>query len=305
MTIRSKWMLCVLASALVLGGAARVATQIRYASGQNVVAVFEGWDKNADGSFNMVFGYLNRNYEEEMDIPIGPNNMFEPGDVDQGQPTHFYLRRQQFMFKVRVPKDWGKKDLIWTLTSRGKTEKAYASLLGFKELGLDVYQQNRGGPTLDVDEAPSITLVGATKRTIPVSEALPLTAQVSDDGLPPPRGRGAAPGQGAPQGRGTAAEGRGTAAPLIVSPRVENPLNQMVVRLDPGRGLGVIWVVHRRSGKGRVTFDPMKVAVTDGKASTIARFDEPGTYVLRGYADDSVLLNYVDVTVTVTGNAGR
>jgi hypothetical protein len=49
----------------------------------------------------------------------------------------------------------------------------------------------------------------------------------------------------------------------------------------------------------------MKVAVTDGKASTIVRFDAPGTYVLRGYADDSVLLNYVDVTVTVTGSVGR
>ena len=303
MTIRSRWVLCGLSGALVLGTAARVATQVRYTSGQNVVAVFEGWDKNPDGSFNMVFGYLNRNYEEEMDIPIGPNNMLEPGDVDQGQPTHFYLRRQQFMFKVRVPKDWGKKDLVWTLTSRGKTEKAYASLLGFKELGLDVYQQNRGGPTLDVDEAPSITLVGAAKRTVAVSEALPLTVQVTDDGLPPPRGRGPGPGQGAqpgaaPQGRGTA-EGRGTAPPPIISVRVENPLNQMIVKLDPGIGLGVIWVVHRRSGKGSVTFDPMKVAVTDGKASTIARFSEPGTYVLRAYADDSVLLNYVDVTLTV------
>ena len=99
--------------------------QIRYATGQNVVPVFEGWERNADGSFNMVFGYMNRNYEEEVDMPVGPNNALEPGGVDQGQPAHFYPRRQQFVFKVRVPKDWGKKDLVWTLTSHGKTEKAY------------------------------------------------------------------------------------------------------------------------------------------------------------------------------------
>src|SRR5262245_47035930 len=100
--------------------------QTRYASGQNVVPVFEGWEHNPDGSFTMVFGYMNRNYDEELDIPVGPNNNIEPAgsgtDPDQGQPTHFYIRRQQFVFTVKVPKDWGKKDLVWTLTVGGKTE---------------------------------------------------------------------------------------------------------------------------------------------------------------------------------------
>jgi hypothetical protein len=71
--------------------------QIRYAAGQNVVPVFEGWERNADGSFNMVFGYMNRNYEEHVDIAVGFNNSLEPGGVDQNQPTHFYPRRQQFV----------------------------------------------------------------------------------------------------------------------------------------------------------------------------------------------------------------
>src|SRR5262245_24609377 len=70
--------------------------QTRYASGQDVVPAFEGWERNPDGSFNMVFGYMNRNYEQQLDIPVGPDNMIEPGVVDQGQPTHFYVRRQQF-----------------------------------------------------------------------------------------------------------------------------------------------------------------------------------------------------------------
>src|SRR5881409_938380 len=64
--------------------------QIRHNSGQNVVPVFEGWEKNPDGTFSLVFGYMNRNYAEEPEIPIGPDNNFSPGPADQGQATHFY-----------------------------------------------------------------------------------------------------------------------------------------------------------------------------------------------------------------------
>jgi hypothetical protein len=49
-----------------------------------------------------------------------------------------------------------------------------------------------------------------------------------------------------------------------------------------------------------VTFSPAKAAVGEGgKASTTVRFTSPGTYVLRGYADDGILFDVVDVTVTV------
>ena len=44
---------------------------LRHWSGQGVAPVYEGFDVNADGSFNMWFGYMNRNYEEEIDIPVG------------------------------------------------------------------------------------------------------------------------------------------------------------------------------------------------------------------------------------------
>ena len=101
---------------------------LSYSRGQNVSPAFEGWEKNDDGSFNMMFGYMNRNWEEEVDVPIGADNSFSPGVPDQGQPTHFLPRRNRFVFKVRVPADWGKKELVWTLTTKGKTEKAYATL---------------------------------------------------------------------------------------------------------------------------------------------------------------------------------
>jgi hypothetical protein len=40
-----------------------------------------------------------------------------------GQPTHFLPRRNRFMFKVPVPKDFGTKELVWTLRTSGVTEK--------------------------------------------------------------------------------------------------------------------------------------------------------------------------------------
>ena len=97
-------------------------------TGQNIAPAFEGWEENPDGSFNMVFGYFNRNWEEQPHVPIGPNNNIEPGGPDQGQPTHFFPRRNKFVFRVRVPKDFADKELVWTLTVHGKTEKAYGTL---------------------------------------------------------------------------------------------------------------------------------------------------------------------------------
>ena len=76
----------------------------------------------------MVFGYMNQNWQEEFDIPVGPDNNIEPGGPDRGQPTHFYPRRSPFLFTIKVPKDFGDKELIWTLKTHGKIEKAYASL---------------------------------------------------------------------------------------------------------------------------------------------------------------------------------
>ena len=63
---------------LALVAATGASAQIRFDRGQNVAPVFEGWEQNPDGSFNMVFGYMNRNYEEMPHAPIGPNNAFEP-----------------------------------------------------------------------------------------------------------------------------------------------------------------------------------------------------------------------------------
>src|SRR5262245_60156949 len=99
--------------------------QVRYARGQDVGPTYDGWERNPDGTYTMYFGYLNRNSQEALDIPVGPDNNFDLGNGDEGQPTHFYPGRRWWVFSVVVPQNWPKdKRLVWTLTSRGKTNQA-------------------------------------------------------------------------------------------------------------------------------------------------------------------------------------
>lgn len=127
LNIRGGITLAFLAAFLLLQPAG-AQTRFTYSKGQSVSPAYEGWMPNEDGSFAMYFGYMNTNWLEEVDISAGPDNDIEPGGPDQGQPAHFYPRRNPFLFMIRVPKDFGNKELIRTLTTHGRTEKAYASL---------------------------------------------------------------------------------------------------------------------------------------------------------------------------------
>ena len=211
----------------------RAGGETQHATGQDVAPVFEGWEANADGTFNLVFGYMNRNYQEELDVPIGPDNKIEPGKPDQGQPTHFYVRRQQFVFKVRVPKDWGDKEMWWTLTVGGKTNKVHGVLDPVWELGPLVYQENRRGPgetkyPSEEEAAPSIEMVGPSYVTAKVGVPVTLTVDLADDGHPVPVTRR----------RNAAAPAAGTREAPFPVPPPDNPVAQAVVRLLPGTRLG-------------------------------------------------------------------
>ncbi len=258
--------------------------QTRWNSGQNVQPVFEGWKRNPDGTFSMVFGYLNRNYQEQPHVPVGLHNFFEPGDADRRQPTHFYNRRQSFVFEVQVPADWGDKDLIWTVTHNGRTDRAYGSLWPVWEIDEAVLRANRGmgvgGAYVD-NNPPTIQIAsGETDTTVTLPDAATLTALAGDDGIPGPdpeaaerrRGRRGRPG-----------------------PSTQNMVNP---RAAVAEGIAVTWLHHR--GPGTVIFEPMLPPIIDGRATTTARFSEPGTYVLRAVADDTVLTTVADVTVTVS-----
>jgi hypothetical protein len=281
-------------AAAPLGAGQQFESQIPYGSGQNVAPVYEGWERNPDGSFNMVFGYMNRNYDERPEIPIGPNNAFSPEPADRGQPTHFYPRRQQFMFKVRVPANFGKQQLVWTLTRAGKTEKAVGKLDLEWEISQVVVSQNRRGlgndaVTAKPNSPPTISPAGSAKLTAKVGEPLALSVNASDDGVPQPPKPNPARGAGA---------GRGGPPPLVTI-RQSSPIQQQIIQ--PSReGLAVTWTQWR--GPGRLSFTPQRMVVKDGKASTNVTFAEPGTYVIRAYADDGIVFEPTDITVTVSGS---
>lgn len=137
----------------------------RRASGAPVAPVFEGWEPNPDGSFNLYFGYQNRNWQEEVDLPVGATNFFSPGPQDRGQPTHFLTNRQKRVFTIVVPKDFGRQTLVWTIVSRNSTE----SVPGKLSETLQIDTQKDGD-----NAAPKLTL--GRDQTITVSQAATLAA---------------------------------------------------------------------------------------------------------------------------------
>jgi hypothetical protein len=318
--------------ALLAGCLSADAQSLTYSRGQNVAPGYEGWEEAADGTKSFVFGYMNRNWEEELDVPVGPDNSFNIGGEDQGQPTHFLPRRNRFVFKVKVPAHFTEKDeLIWTLTSYGKTEKAYASLRLDYKLD-DVVKASETGalgagtssPVVRANKPPVVRLEGSKTRTVKVGEPLTLIAYVLDDDIPKPRAPGLA--GSAVTNPGSRRDTSGTA------PGSDNPQRINRAMLPPARvtvgknvGLHLSWFVYR--GSGKVTFNPTQIKAwedtrtganspwapiwvappmpPDGKIVVDVTFSEPGTYELRGLADDGALFGSEDVTVTVTGASPR
>ena len=156
---------------------------LRHWSGQGVAPVYEGFDLNPDGSFNMWFGYMNRNYEEEIDLPVGAANTFEPGG-DRGQPTHFTTRRHKDVFKVTVPKEFADKTLTWKLTTRGKTEQVIATLKPVWQI--DRERTTRGGNSEKISSnLPPVVKVDVASQA---GSGATLALSATDDGLPVRRG---------------------------------------------------------------------------------------------------------------------
>ena len=249
--------------------------QVRFNSGQDVVPYFEGWLRHPDGTFDLVFGYFNRNWKEELTIPPGPENNVEPGGADAGQPTHFLPRRQRWIYRLRVPADFGNKEVTWTLTAHGRTEKAYGNLLPAEEITERVVSSNGNFDPGEGDpnEPPSIRIAPVQNAT--VTAPLTLSASVSDDGLPKPR--------------------------PVRTPRPQaSPFGAQVNTNDTRRtqGLTVRWLQY--GGPAKVSFDATDpIKVVNGQAITQAHFTEPGTYRLRAIASDGALSTTTEVVIRV------
>ncbi len=275
--------------------------QLKFNSGQAVQPYFEGWSKEADGSFVMHFGYLNRNYLEEVSVPLGPQNNIEPGGPDRGQPTYFYTRRNPRVFSVPVPKDFGKKELVWTITFRGRTLKAVGWLQPEWEIATETPQPTEG------NQRPTLTMPPVPRVVLPAT--LTLAASYTDDGLPKPgAARGPAGPRTAPARRQKPAVGQET--PPILQPSdstVEAPINVPQLRTGlrgersvpptPTPAGAVSYIVWR--GPAPVKIEPSVAKIVDGKAVTTATFTQPGEYVLRAHTTDGQLPTDQDVKVTV------
>ena len=163
-----------------------------HAAGQSVSPAFEGWYENPDGSFSIVFGYFNRNHQEHVDIAVGPDNRIEPGPADRGQPTHFLPRRQTGVFAVRVPSDFGDRELTWSLTAHGETIAIPGSLR--PEWRIDALREVTNGntpPALRFDaggEAGRGPAGISARMTASPSQPVEIAVWMADDGISRARG---------------------------------------------------------------------------------------------------------------------
>ena len=325
----------VVAFALSMTPALVAGQMLSYTKGQNVAPAYEGWEQGADGVKYFVFGYMNRNWEEEVDVPIGPENGFTIGaaaaagmKADQGQPTHFMPRRNRFVFKVRVPATFTVKDeLIWTLTSHGKTEKAYATLRPDYVVD-DVVKASETGalgagtssPEVRSNKPPTVRIVERDTRNVKVGQTITFVSEVKDDGIPKRRGLGAG---AAVRARGAAGTQEAPSADSV-SAAFANAAMRPPVRITVGKNVGLhtSWFLYRGPAWAKVTFDPPQVKAwedtrvgsnspwaplwlptpipADGRQNVTVTFSEPGTYVLRCRADDGALYGDDEVTIVVT-----
>ena len=299
--MRAAWIIIAAAAVAVILGVQEITAQRNagrrsYATGQEVVPAYEGWEQNDDGSFNLVFGTMNRNWEEELHIPIGPHNKIEPGGPDRGQPTYFLPRRNRFLFRIRVPADFGDNEVVWTLTSpNGEIKQAYGTLKPDYFMDDIVRMANNGAGVrgdLYKNVPPELMFDDPLRRTAKVNEPIVLAVVAHDDGLPEVR-------------------------PM----RPTDPARPSSLTPTSATGLRLSWFIYR--GETNVAFDPPQIkawedtransnspwgagwetpaAPEDDKWVVRAKFNKPGTYVLRCIAHDGGLSTYEDITVEVTG----
>jgi hypothetical protein len=169
--------------------ATRAGGLIRHDRGQSVSPVYEGWYPLPDGTIAASFGYFNRNYVEEVRIPVGPHNRVQPGPVDQGQPTYFFPRRHIGVFVLTIPAGTP-GDVTWTLTSRGETLEIPVNLDA--EYLIEPLRAVAGpspGNTPPVlrfqpgDPGFAGPAGGVSERTATAGTPLALDVRVTDDGL--------------------------------------------------------------------------------------------------------------------------
>ena len=231
----------------------------RSTSGLTVTPAFEGWYQNDDGTYSLSFGYFNRNSDEIIEIPVGSDNMIEPADLAQNQPTRFEEGRHWGTFAVRIPGDFGDQLVTWTLKVRGKTFMVPGHLR--PEYAIDALGGGAHGNTPPVlrfeGGGPEVIGPGASGFVFgplhtSVGEPVEITLYADDAGTGPSIGGFGGFGGGA---------------------------NRTLATLT--------WFKHQ--GPGEVTFAEASHRVRDAEVAAVnsVTFGAPGEYVIRIRATDS------------------
>jgi hypothetical protein len=223
---------------------------IPFSRGQVVAPLYEGWYRDGSGTLLLSFGYLNRNFEEELTIPIGPGNKIEPGPADQGQPTHFVPRRAWGVFTVAVPRDLEKKliaekkSVSWTLTSYGQTHTITANLGAQYSINSEEGTSSGGpasAPLIKFDPSGPAGVgpkgISTTLKTV-YPNPVTINLWVTNRG------------------------GRAAAGPS------KSPVS-------------MTWTKYRGPGTVKITGSEPPFDLATGKATATATFSEPGDYTLR------------------------
>lgn len=116
-----------------------------------VAPYFDGFYQNADGTWTLSFGFMNRNDEDLIEIALGEDNFIEPAQYDGVQPTSFPVvgysgfggPRERGSFGVVVPEDF-EGDVWWTVTTNGYTTKVPGRLEGPGRIITGAYELSTG-----------------------------------------------------------------------------------------------------------------------------------------------------------------
>ncbi len=166
---------------------------------QPIYLQYDGFVRNADGTYTLSFGYFNMN---AVDVTVQPGeaNSFAPGAADRNQPVLFLKGRHRFACSMVMDNKFDGK-LQWTVKFAGKTSTTTAKVLDpLYELehsseehataGLDA----AGAPrNVCVNRGPSVRIGSpfgpppggpGGSMTGRVNQDVMLVSQVEDDGLP-------------------------------------------------------------------------------------------------------------------------
>ena len=104
-------------------GAANAAAQPT----QPIYLQYDGFVRNATGTFALSFGYFNQN-NADVTIEPGDANLFSPAPADRNQPIAFLKGRHRFACSMVVDGSFDGR-LQWTLTFAGRTQTTTAKAL--------------------------------------------------------------------------------------------------------------------------------------------------------------------------------